>query len=339
MAETGTVLARPAASEEQPGLRIRRFTDLDELAAAMQHADAEFVALGPSRDLDALVVSVDLGEGAVLQIGAVNLDHLTRGRIHGDSFHLSFPMRVDGALSWNGRPMDDRTAILARPGAEVQANATGAERWATLILERARFERTLAASMGAESIPFPESCRFVTLGEPLHGILQAELARVAEVAVADPEALAAPEVRRALGEKLVGLAIRSLESLPRRTPDRERTVHGHSRVVAGAEEFMRSRLSLPLYVGDLCQATGVSERTLRSAFRNVYGMGPNRLLKLRRIHQVRRALEHGSEHTLVSEVAQRHGFWDLGRFAGDYRRVVGESPSQTLRRARGEVQA
>jgi AraC family ethanolamine operon transcriptional activator len=102
---------------------------------------------------------------------------------------------------------------------------------------------------------------------------------------------------------------------------------------------MRARLGDPLYVADLCMATGASERTLRSAFRNVYGMGPNRLLKLRRIHQVRRELEHATERTLVSEVAQRHGFWDLGRFAGDYRRVVGESPSQTLRRARDGLEA
>jgi len=36
----------------------------------------------------------------------------------------------------------------------------------------------------------------------------------------------------------------------------------------------------------------------------------------------------------VAEVAARHGFLHAGRFAADYRRRFGESPSQTLARAR-----
>jgi AraC-like DNA-binding protein len=35
----------------------------------------------------------------------------------------------------------------------------------------------------------------------------------------------------------------------------------------------------------------------------------------------------------IKEIAIEHGFVELGRFAGEYRRLFGELPSQTLRRA------
>jgi AraC family transcriptional regulator, ethanolamine operon transcriptional activator len=85
-------------------------------------------------------------------------------------------------------------------------------------------------------------------------------------------------------------------------------------------------------VGDLCEAAGVSERTLRNAFQSVYGMSPIRFLQLRRLHQVRRALRRDAAVS-VTEVALRHGFVNLGRFAAEYRQLFGESPSLTRRNA------
>jgi transcriptional regulator GlxA family with amidase domain len=50
---------------------------------------------------------------------------------------------------------------------------------------------------------------------------------------------------------------------------------------------------------------------------------------------VRRALRAVTgEAGTVTDVATLHGFYELGRFAGEYKALFGEAPSQTLHKAR-----
>jgi len=78
----------------------------------------------------------------------------------------------------------------------------------------------------------------------------------------------------------------------------------------------------------------VSDRSLRECCKKHLGMGPSSYRRLCGMQHVHRALRSGTPGTgSVSEVARRHGFASLGRFATGYRAVYGELPSTTLRRA------
>ena len=62
-------------------------------------------------------------------------------------------------------------------------------------------------------------------------------------------------------------------------------------------------------------------------------MGPMRFLLRRRMHLARRALrEADPAATTVTAIATQFGFWELGRFAAEYRILFNEPPSATLRR-------
>jgi AraC family ethanolamine operon transcriptional activator len=61
-----------------------------------------------------------------------------------------------------------------------------------------------------------------------------------------------------------------------------------------------------------------------------------RYLKISRLHAARENLRMArTPEITVKRTAMDLGFWDLGRFASDYRKLFGERPSETLARARG----
>jgi AraC-like DNA-binding protein len=108
-----------------------------------------------------------------------------------------------------------------------------------------------------------------------------------------------------------------------------------SQIVRRAEEFFRRHVGESVSISQLSSVAGVSERSLRNAFYQVYTTSPKRYLRIWQLHQVRHTLRdlHGPQAT-VTDVATFHGFFELGRFAGEYKALFGEAPSQTLQRAR-----
>ncbi|PKH17700.1 hypothetical protein BI292_19075 [Pseudomonas sp. 43NM1] len=103
--------------------------------------------------------------------------------------------------------------------------------------------------------------------------------------------------------------------------------------IARVVELLQGADEQPIRLSDLCRQAGVSERTLRSIFKEAFGVGPNRYLHVRRLHLVRAALSIANPTTqTVSQIALRFGFSDSGRMAADYHQLFGEYPSKTLLR-------
>jgi AraC-like DNA-binding protein len=99
------------------------------------------------------------------------------------------------------------------------------------------------------------------------------------------------------------------------------------------EEAVEANFDCPLPISDLCRVIGVSGRTLRSLCRVQLGISPQRFLALRRLHLARQVLLLSDpDSSTVTEIATRHGLWELGRFAVAYKALFGESPSATLHR-------
>ena len=62
-------------------------------------------------------------------------------------------------------------------------------------------------------------------------------------------------------------------------------------------------------------------------------MPPARYLRRRRLNGVRGEFRSpDGAPARVTDIAMRWGFWELGRFASEYRALFGELPSDTLAR-------
>ena len=108
------------------------------------------------------------------------------------------------------------------------------------------------------------------------------------------------------------------------------------RTIRSALEFMNRRLARTIRMADLCQATGVSERTLQYAFQAEFGLSPMSYLAMKRLHRVRRELlQSTASHASIAAVARSCGLRHGGRFAAEYHATFGEYPSDTVRRKPG----
>jgi AraC family ethanolamine operon transcriptional activator len=106
------------------------------------------------------------------------------------------------------------------------------------------------------------------------------------------------------------------------------------RVACRAEEFMLGNLRRPLLMTRLCKEVGVSERTLRYAFRDCFGVSPLAYFKVLKLNEVRRHYAEMRDGDSVQEIAREWGVMQLGNFAADYRQLFGERPSETARQRR-----
>jgi AraC-like DNA-binding protein len=99
-------------------------------------------------------------------------------------------------------------------------------------------------------------------------------------------------------------------------------------------EYLRENAARPVALGDLVHVSGVAGRTLLKHFKDAYGISPMRYLRNHRLLRAREDLLRDASRP-VSDVATRWAFTHFGRFAQEYRRRFGESPSRTRRQPRG----
>ena len=147
-----------------------------------------------------------------------------------------------------------------------------------------------------------------------------------------PDILAHPEVARAMEDELVRAMVACLTE-GGAEGQRGRGYH-RQLVMRRLERVLQANQDKPLYLTELCAAVGASGRALRMYCQEHLGMSPHRYLLLRRMNLARRALALADPTaTTVAAIANDHGFGELGRFAVSYRKLFGETPSTTLRRA------
>jgi AraC-like DNA-binding protein len=144
-----------------------------------------------------------------------------------------------------------------------------------------------------------------------------------------PEMLTDPLAAERMEEEVLGAYLDAVEPEPWPRAETPR-----SELARRAEAFIRKSLRDPTRIEDICTAVHASPRALHNAFKAVYGIPPKSYQKALRLAAVRQEMLDGRAGTTVSATAVKWGFFQLGYFAMDYRRMFGEGPRETLLRGR-----
>jgi AraC-like DNA-binding protein len=308
------------------------YGDLEEMAAAVRNAAVEYIPLERASRFEGELVQVDL-DRLTLQASVGAPPHMTRAAVM-PGVQTFVMLRGGGPCTLNGHTVRDTELLHYRPGCEHFAHVARPVSLALIAIPEERFARRWAAVTGETPPPHRESCTVLRPALEVRRLLTELVERALRIAAMSPDQFACPDARRALAEELETTLITAAHGTAR-AKIRGAGAEAYGRIVGRADEVLRKRVDEPVYVAELCEELSVPERTLRRAFERTFSISPIRYLKLRRLGLVHRVLRDADpRRTRVSEVAEQHGFWELGRFAGEYRRLFGEKPSETLRRRR-----
>jgi AraC family transcriptional regulator, ethanolamine operon transcriptional activator len=316
------------------GVQLSLVREPEDLLGAVPGAAMRATPLraGP---FEVSLTTFGLGGGVALQTGRCT-PFLAVAQAAPGMAVLQLPLEGAETLVLNGRPFRPRMVGLYGGGAELlRANPRG-NVFTTLSLPMDAAEALLCPPPGS-ALRRP-GAQGLLEAEPAAWERAAGLVRAAAtIAAAAPATFDAEPPRAALRDALLDAARGLVREPDGRDGRSRRDAPARRRVVLAADEHLRAHLARPIYTEELCAALGVAPATLAAAFHAAFGVSPHRFLKLRRLALVRAGLLRAGEGPapLVKSVALAHGFWHLGQFAAEYRAMYGETPSETLARARG----
>jgi AraC-like DNA-binding protein len=325
------------AEFQSPVTRLR-FKHFDQMAAAIRGADIEMTLLEREQtDWELLYAPLFRCE---IQCGTEGAAHTGSGSCRPGLTGFVVSLESVGPHVFNGHTSGGGRFVHYQPGAEISGFSAGPDRWLSCAVPPAMLACCISALSGWEPAPCPSPCTLVEPEAVAGRTLLDTLRRSLAVIETSPEVMASPEARFGMERELLEAFVRAFLSRPGAAPAGQRALLSRRRIVARADEYLRANLGQSVYVEDLCRVTEVSERSLFYAFQEIYGTSPLRYLKLRRLCQARRGLQAANpQNETVTGIATHWGFWELGRFAAEYRQLFGELPSATLSHGKGVHQA
>ncbi len=134
---------------------------------------------------------------------------------------------------------------------------------------------------------------------------------------------------------LVPLVADALERFDTHRSEGSKCLTKRLAAVRVCESYMHEHKDEPVTLLDLSRISGFTSRSLTNAFEAVTGFTPADYLRRLRLTGAHRALVLADRrNTKVTDVATAWGFWHLGHFSQNYRKMFGETPSQTLLHSR-----
>ena len=330
--------ARGAGEGDVAPFAVTRITsaDIEEQAASLREWDQVYEQMSPGRFVGGLHELCFAGVQLFRE--STNQAVHEAGAPWTGSRAIGVPVRMEGAARFRGESVDADAVVTLGSEDELDFyTPRGFEIYGLVVDERALEAHArqvehldIAVAFAGKGVLKPAPDRLSAFRRLLASMLQS-----LEV---NPGALQYRQTQRLLEQSVLG-AVVSVVADDAGAPRIASACTGRRNVVDAAKAYMRSHIAEPITVADLCRELGVSRRTLQYSFQEVLGLNPVAFLRAMRLNGVRRDLKAASRHgDSVQDIAARWGFWHLGHFVTDYKRMFGELPSETLR-ARGRAVA
>jgi AraC family ethanolamine operon transcriptional activator len=305
----------------------RVITSTDEFLGASLTGGIRPILVRPGA-IQAELVRAHLG---LLVVDAVycSLPLALRGETVADRVWLAAPMNGTGSGQLNGEPLSPGNLLAFGGSAEV-AGASGAPLHCGILTVAPSALERIATALGVKVRP-PGEGEFRVASVIDRGRLSRAFDLLSHTVNHHEDATLTTREADAIERAFLEIAVRSLAGGSSLSSPYQCARLTSAGIVRTCEDYARKWRYQDVTLAGLCEASGVSERRVRSAFYECYQMSPTAYLRVAALNAVRRDLVEGPRlRDAVSHAATDWGFWHLSRFAAQYRALFGESPRHTL---------
>ena len=96
-------------------------------------------------------------------------------------------------------------------------------------------------------------------------------------------------------------------------------------------DLLHEKITQDINISTLTHGLHISESQLHHAFKSDYGITPKKYLQNLRLNAIREELSLAHPRTVtIIDIAQKYNFFHMGHFSQEYKKLFGQTPSQTL---------
>jgi AraC family ethanolamine operon transcriptional activator len=308
------------------------FRDFDAFAHSVRGIECVMMFQNPTSRTWS-ISGVDLA-GIRVQQGWLGSGNIVEGQSYSDGHIFYIPLTNAIEYSANGRILEKNAIAHLEPGCEFCISTKVAHDWCSVFVPTHQFARggdLGEPSSGSEKM----TCRVTRPNLQVANQFRTVASQIMTVAAHCSQFESAPAATCAATELLNLTSLVAGKRQAGAPHQKGRPRFSRQEIVRRCQEQLEERDGELVHLEELAAAADVSERTLRTAFNEYFGIGPVRYLQLRQLHRVNRALKASDpEAKSVTSVLVEQGVWEFSRFASRYRRLFGELPSETLRTKR-----
>ena len=306
----------------QPRLapQIYKFSDVDAFRSSVRNLEVDFTPLVRSISAEQIILNLP---GCSVNL-IKSFPRITDGQFAPDCTCVGFTMDEGIPIRFNGVDEVPSAVVIGSNGPAYTTVERVGRQYASIVFTPEVDDRDWPAAGGNFHI-FETSAW-------AYGWLRALVREIISVTPADTD-VEASQIGAAIRESLLaGIDSAFIDVVPSKWSTRANTLR-QFRIFKDIRDILASSIGHPIYSSDLARQLGVSVRTIHDAVLDCSGMSLHRYLRQRRLWLVRQQLRGGTQS--VKAAALAYGFWHFGDFAQSYRSLFGETPSETLARARG----
>jgi len=300
--------------------KILRFDDIDAFRSSVRHLDVDFTPLAARISAEQIILNLP---GCDVNY-TKSFPRIIDVQLGPGSTAVGFSMDDGVPIRFNGIERDRSAIVIGSGGATYSAVESTPRQYASIVftpeIEDRGWPRT---DLGFKIFETSQSAQNLLRKLVMQVLsVSSELAQTSEAA----------GVSVAIRESLLAAIDNAFADVVTANWATRANSTGQFKIFRDIQAALSGDVARPIYSRELARQVGVSVRTMHDAVQRYRGMSLHRYLRLRRLWLVRQRLLAGTPS--VKACALACGFWHLSEFSRSYRSQFGESPSETLARAR-----